>query len=395
MLTPVDCPNGLFGYTVAVHGDLIAATTDCRNIVQVFKYNRSDGGFDNVQNIRYVSRELGEVASLVMDDSHLAYSTVNGGVVLMGRLGEGTFEFGKQLDYSSKEELTSYPLALDGDVLVVGVGNTYKVLSLYGSSLDDGSFDIENQMSEMGTPSVAVSGRNVLVGSASPHAVYHYDIQQCMGPMTTLSPTKSPAPTKPLPMTVSPTLRPTTEKPSSNPTFSSVFVDSPTPPLPPPPTSQPSSSPSRKPTPPPSVSPTKQVATPRPTLSPSPPPTSSPSPPPSAASAEAGCYPVEIEVLFDSSPIGTGYVLTEISANGAETSVATFFPFDNSLVNESHTESLCLERGQYKFTMYDSLGNGLCCANGEGGYAVTNNGVILAEGAEFGFNEATIFDLPV
>lgn len=82
------------------------------------------------------------------------------------------------------------------------------------------------------------------------------------------------------------------------------------------------------------------------------------------------------------------------SETGAENSVDTFFPFDSSLVNERYVKELCLEKGSYKFTMYDSAGDGICCANGDGGYAVTSNGVILAQGGEFGFSEESRFELP-
>lgn len=541
-ILPDLCPNGLFGYTVAVHGSLIGATTDCEFIVQLFEYDRSSGDLTNSQNIRYISYQLGAVAGLVMNGRNLAYSTVFGGVVIFEkRRASRGYEFQEQLDYSGNPQLSSYPLALDDDILVVGVGNNYRVLPKKGDSWDDGSFFIENEEANVdGVPSVAVSGRTVLAGSGSPHEVFHYDIQVCTDPRPTQSPTFSSRPTISTAPTIArvtnkPTERPTTPSPSSNstmdyvnpgtnesladlssskPSFSPtnrptidflspetnesltdlpsrkpsfVATNRPTPrptsqqtPAPsaplteqknsletnesltdlpslkpsfgptnrptPHPTSQqtpapssplteqintpsPSFSPTGKPTPLPSAPPVKQAAastsptlhpvseepTPSPledtmfssqtpTIRPSEKPTPSPlegtiTPPTSASTPsptslpKPSCHPIEISIQFDSSPFGKGYVFSEVTATG-ETSLATFFPFDNLLANQQHTESFCLEEGSYKFVMYDSYGDGLCCVNGEGGYLITSDGVTLVQGAEFGYSEEKLFNLP-
>jgi len=40
-----------------------------------------------------------------------------------------------------------------------------------------------------------------------------------------------------------------------------------------------------------------------------------------------------------------------------------------------------LNDGSYKFVMYDSYGDGICCGtNGNGEYIVTSNGITLAQG---------------
>ena len=111
---------------------------------------------------------------------------------------------------------------------------------------------------------------------------------------------------------------------------------------------------------------------------------------------ELSCYFVDIAILFDGSPYGTGYALTKINGLAYnETSVDTFFTFDESLANQPYISSLCLEKGTYKFTMYDSFGDGICCANGEGEYVITSDGVTLAKGGEFtGFSVDETFELP-
>jgi hypothetical protein len=108
-------------------------------------------------------------------------------------------------------------------------------------------------------------------------------------------------------------------------------------------------------------------------------------------SSSSSCYPIEVIILYDAFPFGAGYALTEAS------SVATsfsFFPSDDSLAYQYHSQSYCIEQGSYKFTMYDKKGDGLCCTAGNGKYIVSSDGVILAQGSEFTFKEETLFELP-
>ena len=56
---------------------------------------------------------------------------------------------------------------------------------------------------------------------------------------------------------------------------------------------------------------------------------------------------------------------------------------------------LCLAATCYTFTMYDSFGDGMCCAYGFGDYSVVDgNGLTVAAGAEFGSFESSDFCLP-
>ena len=332
---PQSCPNGNFGYSVAVAKNRIAATTDCEFIVQINEYNRATKEISSYQNIRFISFDLGAIGALVMNERNLAYSTVFGGVIIFEQLMSDLYEFQEQLDESGNQAITSYPLALDDDILVVGVGNRYKVLTTGESNIwQEDSFYIENQNAVVSAPDVGVSGRNVMAGSGDPHDIFSWNVQACTDPMPTQSPTHTQTPTifTSKPPTRRPTLRPTTAKPTPSPVV--VVVE------------------------------------------------------------DGGCYDTVISILFDSSPFGSGYVLVKIEDSGSETSVDTFFPFDDSLVNQRYNKELCLEEGSYKFTMYDSYGDGLCCVNGNGEYLVTSNGIALAQGGEFGYNEETLFDLP-
>ena len=61
----------------------------------------------------------------------------------------------------------------------------------------------------------------------------------------------------------------------------------------------------------------------------------------------------------------------------------------------SNSADLCVDEGCYTFTMYDSFGDGMCCAYGSGSYEVSDGvGVVLASGASFGSLESTDFCLP-
>lgn len=86
-----------------------------------------------------------------------------------------------------------------------------------------------------------------------------------------------------------------------------------------------------------------------------------------------------------------GYVLTNTDTFQS----IPFFTRDDSLAGQSHVETYCLKEGNYKFTIYDSYGDGICCSNGNGEYVVTSNAVIIAQGGEFDYMEETVFKLPV
>ena len=52
------------------------------------------------------------------------------------------------------------------------------------------------------------------------------------------------------------------------------------------------------------------------------------------------------------------------------------------------TESFCAAEGCYTFTIFDSFGDGICCAYGTGDYSFTVDGATVAAGGEFGDSEA-------
>lgn len=67
--------------------------------------------------------------------------------------------------------------------------------------------------------------------------------------------------------------------------------------------------------------------------------------------------------------------------------------FDESDVSYEPNKPYCLPEGSYKFTIHDSLGDGLDAFFG-GSYSLTSYGEVIVQGGEFGTYETTMFDLP-
>ena len=338
--------NNNFGYAVAVHGNVIAATTDCKYIVQLYEYTDSST-FRVVQNIRYVNFEHGAVSRLQMNEQELVYSTVFGAVSIFRRAGSSRslpFALSEQVDVSV-DNITEYPLSMDtsGEILVVGKGNSYMVLPKLSI---EGSFFIENKAIEDGTvSSVAVSGGNVVLVS-SMSEVIQYNVESCTGALPTQSPTAQSGPT----LNESDISSPTTSQSVTRPEL--PYDDS-----------------------------SKEET--------------SNSKIPAALPAELGtssiCHPLEVNIVFDNTSLGTGYVITNVDTVES----VSYFPSDNSFANREYNERLCLDEGSYTFVLYDTTGDGLCCDNGNGSYRVTSNGITLAQGAQFTYSDETSFELPV
>ena len=54
-------------------------------------------------------------------------------------------------------------------------------------------------------------------------------------------------------------------------------------------------------------------------------------------------------------------------------------------------ETSCIPQGCFTLTVFDSFGDGMCCAYGTGGYEFSAGGAVLASGGEFGASESTDF----
>ena len=75
----------------------------------------------------------------------------------------------------------------------------------------------------------------------------------------------------------------------------------------------------------------------------------------------------------------------------AGTGVAMGSDYDN---NQSVVETVCLEDGDYTFSIYDSYGDGICCGYGNGYYELVVDSIVVATGGEFNSEESTTFSVP-
>jgi hypothetical protein len=96
---------------------------------------------------------------------------------------------------------------------------------------------------------------------------------------------------------------------------------------------------------------------------------------------------VTLTINLDNYPEETSWEITAGSTVVASGGTYGSFP-DGSTV----TEDLCLADGCYTFTIFDSYGDGICCAYGSGSYTLTDgSGNTLASGGSFGSSESTPF----
>ncbi|KAG7374717.1 polymorphic outer membrane domain containing protein [Nitzschia inconspicua] len=97
------------------------------------------------------------------------------------------------------------------------------------------------------------------------------------------------------------------------------------------------------------------------------------------------CLPITVDIVTDRYPGETSWVLT--NGNAQVLMLGGSYTAQNTL----HSQTKCVEEGNLSFTINDTYSDGLCCSYGQGSYAVKNaEGVILAQGAQFGASETKI-----
>ena len=121
---------------------------------------------------------------------------------------------------------------------------------------------------------------------------------------------------------------------------------------------------------------------PLPPSRPQPPTTSKPT---SAPTPCNGMY-VEVKVTTDNWPEETTWSLrndcnTQVVATGGSYTAA----------NTVHSVKHCLPTAQYSFTINDSYGDGICCSEGAGSYAVVIDGVTSLTNGQFTRSESKTF----
>lgn len=127
------------------------------------------------------------------------------------------------------------------------------------------------------------------------------------------------------------------------------------------------------------------------------------SPVPAAPSPAPPCHEIEIGLVFDERPGETRWEVAKGRRNSVEhpssAKVLVASPFydpDQGYAEASETHVVCLEEGRYTFAIADDGGDGMCCDNGEGRYAVTyqETGELIATGASFELYESVTFKIP-
>ena len=116
-------------------------------------------------------------------------------------------------------------------------------------------------------------------------------------------------------------------------------------------------------------------------------PTSSPS---TSLSPSDTCYLIQVAIVYDALPAETSFQIQRVNDDGGEDELV--IQHTASVCDEIYTESLCLQEGNYQFTISD--GDGICCGYGRGWYNVTSYGAMIVEGGEFEMSESTSFSIP-
>ncbi len=111
---------------------------------------------------------------------------------------------------------------------------------------------------------------------------------------------------------------------------------------------------------------------------------------PDCPSCPSNCNGTEatLTIVLDNYPEETTWSITN-DATGA--TVASGGAYGNFPDGSTVSEDICLADGCYTFTIFDSYGDGICCAYGSGSYSLSGGGNTLASGGAFGSSEATPF----
>ena len=95
---------------------------------------------------------------------------------------------------------------------------------------------------------------------------------------------------------------------------------------------------------------------------------------------------VDLSILLDNYPQETTWDLKTT----AGTTIASGGPYSGQ-AGATITQTFNLADDDYTFTIYDSYGDGICCAYGNGSYTLSSNGTTIVTGGSFASSEATNF----
>ena len=84
------------------------------------------------------------------------------------------------------------------------------------------------------------------------------------------------------------------------------------------------------------------------------------------------------------------------SSDGGTDTVQESYDYDGAWYDVCKTKSwsLCLPEAQYRFTIYDTGGDILCCQFAKGEYSLSYGMEVIAQGGDFESDESTVFSIP-
>ncbi len=99
-----------------------------------------------------------------------------------------------------------------------------------------------------------------------------------------------------------------------------------------------------------------------------------------------GGLTVQVKITTDKYPSETSWTLT--NECGLQSSMSGG-PYTQQ--STLHIATQCLPHGQYKFTINDTFGDGICCGYGSGSYVVDFDGIATLTGGAFRLVETKTF----
>ncbi|MCO6480355.1 MAG: zinc metalloprotease [Phaeodactylibacter sp.] len=102
------------------------------------------------------------------------------------------------------------------------------------------------------------------------------------------------------------------------------------------------------------------------------------------------CYAsaLTLTITLDNYPGETSWEVKDASNNNV---VASGGPYGAQPAGSTVVENINLAAGDYTFTIFDSFGDGICCAQGNGSYTLSDGANTIASGGGFGSSESTPF----
>ncbi|MEM1324054.1 MAG: S8 family serine peptidase [Bacteroidota bacterium] len=111
-----------------------------------------------------------------------------------------------------------------------------------------------------------------------------------------------------------------------------------------------------------------------------------------SSSFSAGTNGLTLTIVLDNYPEETSW---DVRDSGGSV-IASGGTYGSQPDGSTVIESLCVADGCFDFNIYDSYGDGICCAYGSGSYSLTDDasGTVLASGGSFTSSETTNFCVP-